>query len=164
MSQKLKKVQTDILALKAEISQVENAALDDKGISARVNAWLDEQSRTVNEKMVSLASELAYESTMPGAGACPSLMEVSYRYPGLGLALQAHLNRSAFHELLTQSAKASIKVRQVGNKEAELADLRGKLLDLERVEEAEIEKMEAVGEVVYRRADADPRAILGIPG
>jgi hypothetical protein len=43
-----------------------------------------------------------------------------------------------------------------------LGQLRASLLELERVEEAAADELEAAGAAVERRADADPRAVLGL--
>jgi hypothetical protein len=42
------------------------------------------------------------------------------------------------------------------------ADLTVRILQTERVEEAFIEQAEAAGQMIQRRADADPRAVLGL--
>ena len=45
---------------------------------------------------------------------------------------------------------------------AKIAELEAQILDLERREESLIEQALDQGQVIRRRADADPRAILGI--
>jgi hypothetical protein len=52
----------------------------------------------------------------------------------------------------------------VADKRAELERLGAQLYTLELEEEAEFERLEALGQTVMRRADANPRAILGFPG
>ncbi|WP_161567959.1 hypothetical protein [Pigmentiphaga sp. H8] len=47
------------------------------------------------------------------------------------------------------------------DKQGELERLQAEALALEYAEEEEIERLETMGEAVYRRADMDPRAILG---
>lgn len=64
--------------------------------------------------------------------------------------------------MLVEAAKRSVEGRQVADKGAEVAKLAAHLYTLELAEEVEFERLEALGEAVMRRADANPRAILGL--
>ncbi|CAM3909711.1 DUF3486 domain-containing protein [Bordetella tumbae] len=163
MSQKLNKIRTQIAALKAEIREVKGAALDDAGIAARVDRWLNAKEKTSERNFSDLAYELAYEPRHTGGTEWPLLDERVKLVPDLALSLLVSTNREAFRSILINAAKAGVEGRQVADKGAELARLEAQLYELELAEEAEFERLEAAGETVLRRADANPRAILGFP-
>lgn len=161
--QKLDKLRAEIAATKEALSHVEGAALDDAQISARIDAWLDEQERRVENDIFGRAYDFCFPST--GRGLWPSIRDVfgDSRGDEVLLALAASLNREQMKTRLLQAAQAhAAKVGQVSDKPADLATLRAKLYKLERAEEELIVSMVAAGEQVCRRADADPLAILGL--
>lgn len=163
MSQKLNKIRAEIHALQTEIGEVKRAALDDVGIGAKVDRWLDGMEQRSNRNFTDIAHELAYESKNPGGGIWRGLDERIGLVPDLSLSLLVATHRQEFRAMLIKAAKDSVEGRQVADKGAELTKLSAQLFMLELAEEAEFERSEALGEAVARRADANPRAILGLP-
>jgi len=51
----------------------------------------------------------------------------------------------------------------LADRRARIAELDAQILEAEMSEERAVEALEALGETVLRRADADPRAILWVP-
>lgn len=162
MSTKLQKTRAEIATVKAEIANVGAAALDAAGISRRVDAWLAEQSKAVAEHFTDLADGFASESPR-GGDAWPLFTERLKHRPEIAVALQVHFQRDGIRRHLVSAAEASVQDRpRVANHAEEVGRLKAHLLALERAEEAEIERLEAAGETVYRRSAMDPRAILGL--
>lgn len=162
MSQKLNKIRAEIHALQTEIGEVKRAALDDVGIGAKVDSWLDGMEQRSSRNFTDIAHELAYESKNPGGGIWRGLDERIGLIPDLALSLLVATHRQEFREILIEAAKRSVEGRQVADKGAELAKLGAHLYTLELAEEVEFERLEVLGEAVMRRADANPRAILGL--
>ncbi|WP_447578303.1 hypothetical protein [Achromobacter kerstersii] len=161
MSQKLNKIRSEIHALQTEIEEVKRAALDDAGIGAKVDRWLDGMEQRSNRNFTDIVHELAYESKNPGGGIWRGLDERIGLVPDLALSLLVATHRQEFRAMLIKAAKGSVDGRQVADKGAEMKKLAGQLYTLELAEEAEFERLEAGGAAVMRRADANPRAILG---
>ena len=163
MSQKLNKLRAEIFALQKEISEVRSAALDDAGIGAKVDRWLDGMDERFSRNFTDIAHELAYESKNPGGGVWKGLDERIGFVPDLALSVLVATHRQEFRAMLIKAAKGSVEGRQVADKGAETTKLAAQLYALELVEELEFERLEALGEAVVRRVDANPRAILGLP-
>lgn len=162
MSQKLNKIRAEIHALQSEIGEVKRAALDDEGIGVKVDRWLDGMEQRSNRNFTDIADELAYESKNPGGGIWRGLDERIGLIPDLALSLLVSTHRQEFRAMLIKAAKGSVEGRQVADKGAELKRLGAQLYALELAEEVEFERVDALGEAVMRRADANPRAILGL--
>lgn len=162
MSQKLNKIRSEIHALQAEIGEVKRAALDDEGIGAKVDRWLDGMEQRSSRNFIDIAHELAYESKNPGSGIWRGLDERIGLVPDLALSLLVATHRQEFRAMLFKAAKGGVEGRQVADKGADLAKLAVQLFALELAEEVEFERLETAGESVMRRADANPRAILGL--
>lgn len=164
MPQKLNKIRAEIHALQTEIGDVKRAALDDVGIGAKVDRWLDGMAERSTRNFTDIAYELAFEGRNRGGAVWSGLDERIGLVPDLALSLLVSTNREEFRAMLFKAAKESVDGRQVADKGAELARLGKKLYGLELAEEAEFERLEAQGEAVMRRADANPRAVLGFSG
>lgn len=71
----------------------------------------------------------------------------------------------AIREMIAQRLDAALDGQQTmsaEDRERRLADIEAELLQLERDEETIVERLEADGVPTARRADADPRAVLGL--
>lgn len=162
MSAKLNKLRAEIAKVQAQIHEVQKAVLTDAQIEQRIDAWLDSQDEFMQEHFTSLADHFAFANRAPDDWR-PLEEMLNYRGAQLNLAVSVSLNRAEMKKRLVHSALEQVKdLPKVDNQAATLITLRENLLALERAEEGEIERMEAAGEEVYRRADADPRAILGL--
>ncbi|QBR40568.1 hypothetical protein EHF36_07955 [Kerstersia gyiorum] len=165
MSAKLKKIRTEIAEIQKQITAVRYAALTNEQIERRIDTWLDQQEALAQDRIIDSAGvEFAYPDKK-GKGLFPLLDEM-LRNPqasGKVLALTVMLNRQAIKDRFMAAAQAQAsQVHQVADKDAAMAELRTKLYTAEVAEEAEVERLEAAGEAVYRRGDADPYAIFGI--
>lgn len=82
-----------------------------------------------------------------------------------GFALLVWLNRDELKKRALEALRAAHDPKNALSDEdraARLAELDAELLAQERIEEAAVEACEAAGIRVYRRPNADPRAVLGV--
>ncbi|MGO3745459.1 MAG: hypothetical protein ACTJG9_08750 [Alcaligenes aquatilis] len=162
MSVKLNKLRAEITKVQAQIRETQRAALTDAQIEQRIDHWLDTQDAFMYEHFTSLADHFAFINGAPDDWGLLG-DRLKHRGVELNLAMSVSLNRAEVKNRLLQSAlKQVLDLPRVDDQAVILSSFRDSLLDLERAEEQEIERLEAAGEDVYRRADADPRAILGL--
>jgi hypothetical protein len=138
-----------IAALKFEVAAVRNAPLPRDEAVANVDRSLDQlASRTVFDPM-QFASPLHTAAD-----------------PELERAMLVHFLRPAARANMIAALDLELEKRPPGlpkeGRAEKVAELEAQLLAAERAEEEFVEQAREAGLKVARRADADPRAVLGV--
>jgi len=142
-------------ALKAERDSLQSAAPHVDDVHSDV---LDHVRRTAENTGATLRSRLLTGDVNRALRVRPSEDGTVDLLP----VLVHILGPDALSDVLVRHLTPTPGVLTAAERTARLAEIDDALLTLEREEEAQIEASEAAGTPVARRADADPRAVLGV--
>ncbi|MDR6446045.1 hypothetical protein J2794_002140 [Paraburkholderia terricola] len=145
---------------------VEKAQLTTPEIEARVDGFIQEMKNEVRREILDAAGQLTgIRHPESGPGNWPAVKSWVHTSPDVGFAMAVTLNPEAFRAMVLEAALKELnggrQEHATGRVEL-VAQLRGKLRQLERDEEAEVLRLEEGGIDALRRADADPAVVLGL--
>lgn len=167
MSDKIFKLRQQLVDKKQAIADLDAAGLPDGDVMALWQAHVDRAIADYSKVVGNLASTTLVarqEQDIDFAGATGLVFGHADKF--LTGVVFRHLEKAITDDLKAEIARIKGEYPPGVSDQKRAADrkrLGRELLALERAEEAEIEAELLRGNQIERRADADPRAVLGIP-
>ena len=154
MNEKIDDLRSKISVVKAEISETRNSRKSSEEVLSNVQTLVSREA----DEFIRMAGIEAI-STNEDRRERPSISRAARENP-LGLLCAVFPDRVE-SMVLSNISDGGLRLSNA-ERNKKLAALESRLGKLERDEEAEIERLEAAGHFVIRRADACPFAVLGM--